>query len=64
MDKYKDIPELIRPDRYEPIANEIVKIMADHKILFFETHGLLELVRLKCLAQKEYFTPDLSNHLK
>ena len=54
IDKYKDIPELIRPDRYEPIANEIVEIIAEHHMEYFEVPALLKLVRAKTLAQQFY----------
>ena len=37
---------------YEPIANEIIGILANHKIEFWEVPGLLELIKLKCQYQK------------
>lgn len=37
--------------RYESIANEIIGILANHNIEFWEIPGTLELVKLKCRYQ-------------
>lgn len=38
-------------NRYEPIANKIIDVMASHNVEFYEVQTLLDLVRLKCRHQ-------------
>lgn len=56
MEQKNTVPkdgDILEMNRYEPIANEMIAVMAEHEVQFWEVSAILELLKAKCRYQNQ-----------